>query len=79
MHQIERKMISEERGYNNQFALEYPDLDMLDSVEDGGGDNDDDDDAALLRARRMERLQQSSLKRLRWSKRMCGLVHRLRV
>ena len=46
---------SEEGGeYNNNFALEYPDLDTLDSV-----DNDDDDDA-LLRAQRMERLQQSS-------------------
>jgi hypothetical protein len=45
----------EEGGYNNNnFALEYPDLDMLDSV-------DDDNDDALLRAQRMERLQQSSL------------------
>jgi hypothetical protein len=46
---------SEEGGYNNKFALEYPDLDMLDSV-----DNGDDDDDALLRAQRMERLQQQS-------------------
>ena len=46
---------SEEGGeYNNNFALEYPDLDMLDSV-------DDDNDDALLRAQRMERLQESSL------------------
>ena len=42
--------------YNNNFALEYPDLDMLDSV-----DNDDNDDDTLLRAQRMERLQQSSM------------------
>ena len=41
--------------YNNNFALEYPDLDMLlDSVES------DDVDDALLRAQRMERLQQQS-------------------
>ena len=47
---------SEEGGeYNNNFALEYPDLDMLDSV-------DEDNNDALLRAQRMERLQlQSSL------------------
>ena len=46
---------SEEGGeYNNNFALEYPDLDMLGSV-----DNDNDD--AFLRAQRMERLQQSSM------------------
>jgi Sec-independent protein translocase protein TatA len=46
---------SEEGGeYNNNFALEYPDLDMLDSVDNG------DDDDALLRAQRMERLQQQS-------------------
>ena len=47
---------SEEGGeYNNNFALVYSDLDMLDSV-----DNGDDDDDALLRAQRMERLQESS-------------------
>ena len=40
--------------YNNIFALEYPDLDMLDSVES------DEVDDALLRAQRMERLQLQS-------------------
>jgi hypothetical protein len=40
--------------YNNNFALEYPDLDMLVSVES------DDVDDALLRAQQMERLQQQS-------------------
>jgi hypothetical protein len=40
--------------YNNIFALEYPDLDMLDSVES------DEVNDALLRAQRMERLQLQS-------------------
>ncbi len=51
---------SERGGYDNtNFALEYPDLDMLDSAADFESIDDDDDDL-LLRAQRMERLQQSS-------------------
>ena len=51
---------SERGGYpNTSFALEYPDLDMLDSAADFESNSDNDDDL-LLRAQRLERLQQSS-------------------
>ncbi len=51
---------SERGGYDNtSFALEYPDLDMLDSAADFENNIDNDDDL-LLRAQRLERLQQSS-------------------
>jgi hypothetical protein len=49
------------RNDNTNFALEYPDLDMLDSVlNDDNTINIDDGDDLLLRAQRMEQLQQSS-------------------
>jgi hypothetical protein len=50
------------RNDNTNFALEYPDLDMLvcSVLNDDKTINIDDGDDLLLRAQRMEQLQQSS-------------------